>query len=54
MFELNQQQAKLNSVNPRAEKHGTENVMAADLGFTVKVANGVLSEFHPKLRTVSL
>lgn len=51
MFELDNQMAKLNSVNPRAEKHGTDNEMAADFGFTIKVSNDILSEFHPKLKS---
>ena len=29
MFELNQQQAKIANLNPRCEKHGDENVLAA-------------------------
>ncbi|MFZ1815972.1 MAG: hypothetical protein WAU16_16260 [Rhizobiaceae bacterium] len=50
MFALNNQQAKLTSVNPRAEKHGVEHVMAADLNFDVEMSNNVLSEFDPKLK----
>jgi len=51
MFSLQNQSAKLTSVNPRAEIHGQEHVMAADLKFQIKVSNDVLSEFHPSLKS---
>jgi len=51
MFSLANQAAKLTSVNPRAEIHGTDHVMAADLKFEIKVGNDVLSEFDPSLKS---
>lgn len=51
MFSLANQSAKLTSVNPRAEIHGTDHVMAADLKFEIKVGNDVLSEFDPSLKS---
>lgn len=51
MFSLQNQAAKLTSVNPRAEIHGTDHVMAADLKFEIKVGNDVLSEFDPSLKS---
>ena len=43
----------LTSVNPRAEIHGTDHVMAADLKFEIKVGNDVPSEFDPSLKSLS-
>ncbi len=51
MFSLANQSAKLTSVNPRAEIHGSDHVMAADLKFEIKVGNDVLSEFDPSLKS---
>lgn len=51
MFGLQKQNAKLTSVNPRAEIHGTDKVMAADLKFDVKMSNDVLSLFDPSLKS---
>lgn len=51
MFSLANQATKLTSVNPRAEIHGTDHVMAADLKFEIKVGNDVLSEFDPSLKS---
>lgn len=51
MFSLANQKAKLTSVNPRAELHGTDHKMAADLKFEIKVSNDVLSEFDPSLKS---
>lgn len=51
MFSLIRTNATLSNVNPRAEKHGDENVLACDLKFQVKLPNDVLSEFHPALKT---
>ena len=51
MFSLQNQTAKLTSVNPRAEIHGADRVMAADLKFEIKVPNDVLSEFDPSLKS---
>lgn len=43
--------ATLSSVNPRAEIHGPDKVPAADLKFSIKTHNGVLSEFGSQLRS---
>lgn len=51
MFSLQNQSAKLQSVNPRAELHGDEHVMAADLKFEIRVSNDVLSEFDSLLKS---
>lgn len=51
MFSLANKTAKLTSVNPRAEIHGSDHVMAADLKFEIKVGNDVLSEFDPSLKS---
>jgi len=51
MFELQEQSAKLASVNPRSEIHGDERVAAFDLKFEVDMPNDVLIHFHPELRT---
>lgn len=50
MFELNKQQAKLESLNVRAEKHGEDNVPAADLKLRVNLANAALDHFDKRLR----
>lgn len=50
MFSLDQCKAKLLSVNPRAERHGEDMVMAADIKLEVRVANDLLSEFDPYLK----
>jgi hypothetical protein len=51
MLELNNQKAKLNSINGRAEKHGDNKVLTADLKLTIKVSNDILSEFDPALKS---
>lgn len=51
MFSLQNQKAKLTSVNPRAEIHGQDRKMAVDLKFEIKVSNDVLSEFDPSLKS---
>lgn len=50
MFELTDKAAKLESFNPRAEKHGDENKLAGDIKLAVTMGNGVLSHFDGKLR----
>jgi hypothetical protein len=50
MFRLEKQQALLSNFNPRAEKHGQENVPAGDLKIAVTCHNSVLEEFAPHLR----
>ncbi|VVE33820.1 hypothetical protein [Pandoraea commovens] len=52
MFELEAQQAKLTSVNPRAELHGEDKKPAVDLKFEVAADNGVLANFAADLRGV--
>lgn len=51
MFSLENQAAKLTNVNPRAEIHGTDHVMACDLKFEAKMSNDVLSFFDPSLKS---
>lgn len=51
MFELTSQNAKLSSVNPRAEMHGTEKVSACDLHFEAKLPNSCLAHFAPDLKS---
>lgn len=51
MFSLLKQNAKLYSFNPRSEIHGEDKVPAADLSFSIKVSNDVLSEFDPLLKS---
>lgn len=50
-FQLEQQVATLIHMNPRPEKHGEENVPAADLKIEVKDSNALLSMIHPTLRS---
>jgi hypothetical protein len=49
MFQLEKVQAKISSVNPRAEKHGKENVPAIDVKFHVVARNHVLAGLDPTL-----
>lgn len=50
MFSLETHQAKIASYNPRAEKHGDENVPSGDLKIEVTCANSVLDHFDKSLR----
>jgi len=50
-FALQNHQAKIASFNPRAEKHGDENVPAGDIKFEVKAHSSVLDLFDPSYRT---
>lgn len=50
-FQLEEQTAVLLHINPRPEKHGEENVPAADLKIEVTTGNEILSMFHPTLRS---
>lgn len=50
MLTLTKATAKLSSFNPRAEKHGEENVPAGDLKFEVKVHSTVLDNFDRSYR----
>lgn len=49
-FQLSRQPAKIDSFNPRAEKHGDENVPAGDIKITVTGHSSMLDAFDPKLR----
>lgn len=51
MFQLTKQIAVLAHVNSRLEKHGEENVPAADLTFHANVSNVFLDTMAPGLRT---
>lgn len=50
MFSLENQQAKIASFNPRAEKHGDENVPSGDLKLECTLSNAVLDHFDKGLR----
>lgn len=50
MFQLAEEQAKITSFNPRAEKHGEENVPAGDIRVQVACPNTVLDHFGKGLR----
>lgn len=50
MFSLEKQQCKLDNLNPRAEIHGPDKVLAVDLSISFKASNDVLSEFDPYLK----
>lgn len=50
MISFNNTTAKILSVNPRAEKHGDENVLAGDLKFQIKAHSKILHSFSPMLR----
>ena len=49
MFELAKTSAKIANFNPRAEKHGGDNKLAADIKVELQVHNSVLDNFD-KLR----
>lgn len=42
--------ARLMSVNPRAECHGEDKALGADIRLEIKTTNDVLSEIHPSLK----
>lgn len=50
MFELAKTSAKIANFNPRAEKHGEDNKLAADIKVELQVHNSVLDNFDKKLR----
>jgi hypothetical protein len=50
MFSLEKQRVKISSFNPRAEKHGEDNKLAADIKFEVSLPNVILDEFSKDLR----
>lgn len=49
-FQLCRQVAKIDSFNPRAEKHGDENVPAGDIKFTTTGHSSMLDAFNRGLR----
>lgn len=51
MFSITKQTATLAHINVRTERHGEEPAGAADLKISFTDGNGVLSEFHPVLRS---
>lgn len=51
MFSITEQTATLAHINVRTERHGDEPAGAADLKINFTDGNGVLSEFHPVLRS---
>lgn len=50
MFELTDQQAKINHFSPRMEKHGEENVLAGTLKLETTMHASVLDHFDKSLR----
>lgn len=50
MFSLTAANAKLENVNPRAELHGEDHALAADLKISVTLSNDILSEFDSALK----
>lgn len=50
MFSLDKSVGKLTNVNPRAELHGKDTVLAVDIKVEHKLHNDILSEFHPTLK----
>jgi len=50
MFDLRQATATVRNLNLRAEKHGDDDLPAADLKIDTKQPNGILSEFGSQLR----
>ena len=50
MFGLTKHPTKVSSFNPRAEKHGEENVPAGDITFETRVHSSVLDQFDPSYR----
>jgi len=50
MFSLESQKVTLAHLNVRPENHGDEKVGGADLKIAFTDSNGLLSEFHPRLR----
>jgi hypothetical protein len=50
MFQLDKHLVKVSNFNPRAEKHGEDNKLAADITFEVDVANDLLDAFDKDLR----
>lgn len=51
MFELKKHPAKIANFNPRAEKHGDENVPAGDITVETRAHFSILDSFDPSYRT---
>lgn len=51
-FNLEEKQAKIVSVNPRAELHGEDPKPACDVKIEVPLTNGDLAMFHPSLKAL--
>ena len=49
-FHLSKANAKITSLNPRAEKHGDDNVPACDVGFELNAHSSVLDYFDTSYR----
>lgn len=52
MFDITQKNCLLRNVNGRHEKHGDENVLAADIEFDGDFTGDILAEFSPSLRSM--
>lgn len=50
MFQLTDHPTLVRDYNPRAETHGTTNVLAGDLSIEITAHSSVLDNFDPKLR----
>ena len=50
MFELKAHPCKIDNYNPRAEKHGDENVPAGTITLSTRVHSSVLDTFDPSYR----
>lgn len=50
MLSMDKQQGKLANVNPRAELHGKDTVLAVDIKVEHKASNDILASFHPALK----
>lgn len=51
VFSIEEGEVEIVSKNERLERHGTEDVLACDLGFQWKTDNGVLACFAPALKS---
>lgn len=50
MFKLEKQSCKVDDFNPRAERHGDENVPAGTITLSTRVHSSVLDQFDPSYR----
>jgi len=51
MFDLNRDFVRIADVNPRAEKHGDDDVLACDIKCEASMPNAVLSKFSESLKS---